>query len=314
MPISSTTTLTQEVQDAIAAELLIQPDDVYEFFETGPIQKPDAEVSEKGTTTLIFNRPTLPTGTYTEASRRLTDGTNIDLTGIAIAMTQASLTTREYAGPHDGTRITPFIYTEFLRNRAKHSPAELIGAFLRRDLFKFRDTAVRDLLLAAPQVYTPNGVAEATITAGQAMSVAFLRALNKAMKDLKIPRYANGNWRLHINTRDESNLKGDTEYREAYRYFAGSNPAFRGHAMTFEGFDLIVHTTLPTKAVGAGGAVTGFQGCAHGPFGLGWGVSLNPHPRVADETDFGRKESVIWKSEEAIGTLYSDLLVRTVTT
>lgn len=314
---TNTTNLTQELMDVISAEMLIQPDDVYLFRQFGPVQEPmPGEVATPGlggAKQLLFNRPVLATGTYTETSRRMTDGTPVDLTGIAIAMTQVGLTVREYAGPHDGTRITPFVVTEYLKNRARHNVIAIVGEFLRRDRNKFVDTTVRDLLLAATTVALP-AATEGTITAGQVMTAAFLRTLNKTMKDSKIPTFANGRWRYVISTRDEMNLKADAEYREANRYFMAQNPAFSGHVGSFEGFDLAVATTLPTKGVGAGSAVTGYQGVVFGPYGIGHGIAMAPNVRAADDTDFGRRESVIWKSEECVGTLYADLLVRTITT
>lgn len=314
MAVTSTTSLTQELMDLISAEMLIQPDDLYLFYANGPIQRADSDAVVPGVNVINFNRPTLPTGTYTETSRRLTDGTVVDTTGIAIAMTQVSLTIREYAGPHDGTAVRPFAVTEFLKNRAKHNVVALIGEFMRRDRNKFLDVTIRDLLLASSNVFTPDGSTEATITAGQVMTVAAIRSLNKTMKDAKIPTYPNGRWRLMLNTRDEQNLKSDEEYREAMRYFVQQNPVFDGHVMSFEGFDIMVTTHISTDTVGAGDAVTAYQGAAWGPYGIGHGVAKEPSVRMADDTDFGRLERMIWKSEECVGTLYSDLFYRTLST
>lgn len=312
---TTTGTLTQELQDLIAAEMLIQVDDAYLFYGNGPVEMegPEGVTDNDGVLTVNFNRPVLPTGTYTETSRRLTDGTPISTTGIAITETQVSLTVREYAGPHDGATIKPFSVTEFLKRRARHSVVELVGQFMRRDRNRSLDTWVRDLLLAATTVVTPDGTAEGAIAAGVPASVAWLRALNKAMKDAKIPTYPNGNWRLMISTTDEQSLKGEEEYREAYRYMQGRNPAFTGHVNTFEGFDIMVTTNISTKAVGAGGAVTGNQGAAWGPYGIGHGVGMQPSIRRADDTDYGRSEKVLWISHEMIGTLYADLFLRTIT-
>lgn len=313
MPNTTTATLTQELMDLISSELLIQVDDEYLFYKNGPIMRADEDARVPGTNIVNFNRPTLPGGTYTETSRRLTDGTAVNTTGLAIAMTQVGLTTREYGGPHDGTNVTPFSVTEFLKNRARHNIVGIVGEFLRRDRNRFLDVAVRDLMAASTSVAVPTAT-EGTITAGQLMTVAFLRILNKVMKDAKIPTFPNGHWRLILNTRDEQNLKADPEYREAYRYWLAANPSLTGKAMMFEGFEIMVSTNIPTKGVGSGGAVTGYQSFAFGPYGIGHAVTMEPEVRRADDTDFGRLERVIWKSEEAVGTLYSDLLFRTITT
>jgi hypothetical protein len=311
---TTTAVLTQEQLDMISAEMLIQPDDVYLFFQNGPIQRADQEIVTPGAKTINFNRPVLPTGTYTEASRRLTDGTVIDLTGIAIAETQVTLTTREYGGPHDGVAVRPFIVTEFLKNRAKHNVVALIGEFLRRDRNRFVDTATMNLLLAATTIVTPDGSAQGAIAAGMPASVDWLRRMNKQMKDSKIPPFANGRWRIILSTQDEFNLKKDPDVKQAFQFAAQQNPIFQGYIATLEQFDIMVSTMLSTTGVGAGGGVPGYQSTAFGPYGLGWGIGLAPSVRQADDTDFGRQESVIWKSEEALGTLYSDLIVLGITT
>lgn len=313
MAIATTATLTQELQDMIAAELLIQPDDIYVFFMLGPIQTADDDTSKPGVKEVIFNRPVLPTGTYTEVSRRLTDGTPIPNTSQGISETQVTLTTREYAGPHDGAAINPFGVTELLKNRATHNVVAIVGEFLRRDRNRFVDTTVMDLLLSATTVVTPDGSTEAAILAGVPASAALMRRLNKKLKDLKIPPFAESRWRWISNTKDEMDLKGDADVKQAFQFTPVNNPIFTGQVARFEGIDIFISTMLPTKAVGGGG-VTGYQGVAFGRYGLGWGTPLPPSVRRADDTDFGRQERVIWKSEEAIGTLYPDLLVRTITT
>lgn len=314
MGLTTTGTLTQELMTLLSAEMLIQPDDLYLFYANGPIQHADPDVQTPGAAVISFNRPVLPTGTYTETSRRLTDGTAVALTALAISMTQVSLTTREYAGPHDGNNVLPFGLTEFLKNRAKHNLVAVVGEFMRRDRNRFLDVTVANLELAATTVVTPDGSSAGAIAAGQSASTVWMRAWNKAMKDAKIPTFPNGRWRMVLNTTDEQSLKGDEQYREAARYLANQNPIFNGHVMSYENFDIMVTTMLSTTGVGAGSGVTGNQSVAFGPYGIGHGIGMAPNVRSADDTDYGRQEKVIWKSEEAIGTLYSDLLTRGITT
>jgi hypothetical protein len=314
--LSTTSSLSQEVQSAIAAELLIQPDDVYQFIQYGPIQQKGEEAKVPGTTSMLFDRPVLPTGTYTETSRRLTEGTAVNSGSLAVTMTQTTLTTREYGGPHDGSNVVPFGITEFLKNRSKHDVIGLVGGFLRRDRNRWLDTVFMNLLLAATTVITPDASAEGAITAGQAASAAWLSAIKKSLKDTKIPPFPNGNHRLIINTRQEKELKADTTIREQLRYLtlAGGNPLFAGYVGTYDGLDMITSTMLPTKGVGSASAVTGYQAVAFGPHGIGQGIAMEPEPRYADDTDFGRQLRVMWVSNEAIGMLYSDLTIRALTT
>lgn len=314
MAMITSSVLTQEFVSMLAMELLPRPDDQYPFYQFGPIQRQDDKAQMPGTQ-ILFDRLDLPSGAlYTEASRRGTEGTAINTGNLGITMTQVPLTVREYLGPHDGTNVVPYGITEFMAKRAKHDLLGIIGNFLRLDRVKFLNRVIMDLLLAATIVTTPTGVAEGAITAGVPASAAWLRAWNKVMKDNKIPTYANGRWRLWITTKQEAEILADTEYREANRYLVNANPAFTGQIGIYAGFDIGVSTVIPTKGVGSGGAVTGYQAVAYGPLGIGHGVAMDATPAQDTNTDFGRQERVIWKSHETFGTLEAELLTRGITT
>lgn len=311
---TSTTSLPGEVATVIAEKLLMRPDDQYIFAARGPIESVDAEMNKDGVASATFNRPQFQGGLYTEAARRLVETTDIGAGSIALAEDSVTLTTREYGGPHDGAAVLPFGVREFLQKRSKHDVIAWLDKMLVRDYFRFTDRVYMDLLLSTTTVKTPNGAAEGAITAGQTFSVAFLRTLNKVFKDLKIPTYEDGRWRLILNTKDEYDLKSDAEYKAIANPMAGSNPQFMGHVANLEGFQIGTSTHLYTKGVGAGSAVTGYQSVGFGPFGIGHATSMAPQPRQRAENDFGRKNHVLWLSHEAFGLLYSDLIVRTITT
>src|SRR4051812_13366482 len=125
MGLTQSTVLTAEFLTLLSMKLLPQPDDNYPFFVNGPIEE-ITEADEPGGTTITFNRPVLPTGTYTETSRRGTEGTDIGATSQAITMTTVTGTVREYLGPHDGTNISPFGITQFAAKRSRHDLLNLI--------------------------------------------------------------------------------------------------------------------------------------------------------------------------------------------
>lgn len=311
--ITTTATLTQELFDMIAQEMLIKPDDMFLFNEIAVPQAPST--IEAGAKTIGFNQPDLPTGSYSETDRRLTDGTDIDTGLISVTMTQKTLTVREYGGPHDGTAVRPFAITDRLKRMAKHDLATWIGQLLSRDRAKHTNKRRMDDLLTATNTVTPDGTAVGTIGAGQFASAGWLRRLNKKMKDLLIPRFPNGRWRLVIGTADEEALKADNEVRRAFDFNpTAANPAITGQVAAFENFDIFVDTLIPTTGVGDASAVTGYQSLAFGPYHLGEGKLMDAEPRRAVETDYGRKDRVIWLSLEAVGLLYPDLVVRGVTT
>src|SRR6266576_7152655 len=110
--LTTTATLTQELFDMIAAEMLIKPDDEYLFLREAV---PMPGTIEAGAKTVQFNQPVLPTGSYDETSRRLTDGTDIDAGLIDISLSTQIMTVREYGGPHDGTAVRPFAITDRLK-------------------------------------------------------------------------------------------------------------------------------------------------------------------------------------------------------
>lgn len=314
MALSRVADITQEVFDMIAAEMLIKADDNFTFLQQVIPQEPSS--IDAGAKTVNFNQPVLPTGVYTESGRRLTEGTAITSSSKAITLGQKTLTLREYGGPDEGGTVTPFGITEKLLKMARHDMAALIGQFMRRDRNKWLDAVRRDDMLLATNVVTPDGSAEGAIGAGVPMSASYLRALNKAMKDALVPTFANGRWKLIITTKDERELKADTEVAAAFREWAMSNPIITtGQIGFYEGFDIFVDTLMPTKAVGAGSLVTGYQQVAFGPYHLGQATLMAPSIRLADDTDFGRQMRMIWVSIEAFGSLYvTDYVVRGITT
>lgn len=314
MALTTTSTLTQELFDQIASEMLLAVDDQHVYVKAGPVNSA-LESPEPGAKTVSFNKPTLDTGTYSETSRRLTEGTAVNSGAKAIAMSTVQATIREYAGPYDNTAtaVVPFGLTERLKKLAKHQLAELVGNFLGRDRVKFLNTVYRDLLLSSTNVVCVGGVAEGSITASQIANADWLRRLNEQMKALKVPAFPNGKFRLAITTKQERELKADADVKQAFAY-RGDNPFIQGYLGTAEGFDIILDTYMPTKGVGSASGVTGYQAAAWGPLGIGHQVVMAPEPRRADDTDFGRQDRIIWLSYDAIALLYPELIVRGVST
>lgn len=304
--------LTQETFDAIAQEMLIKADDALPFLE---LVQPMQGTFEAGAKTLTFNQPDLPSGTYTEASRRLTEGTAITSNSKAITMSTKTLTIREYAGPYDGAAVTPFGITEKMVKMAKHQLIPMLGEFLRRDRNKWLDNVRRADMLGATYIVTPDGSDTGTIANGVVASAAWLRRLNKKMKDLLVPRFPNGRWRLIISTQQEQELKSDPEVRQTFAQFANANPVLNGQVGVYENFDIFLDTLMPTADVGAGSAVTAQQAVAFGPYHLGAGVVSPVSVRQADDTDFQRQQRIIWHAIEAHGSLYVDqYVVKGITT
>lgn len=313
MALTLSSVLTAETFAAIAAELLLAVDDVQIYLEAGPIDRA-LEPPPPGATTVAFLKPVLPTGTFSESSRRMTEGTDVDSGSIAISLNATTLTIREYGGPHDGTAVRPFGITERMKLLAKHNLSELIGSHLRRDRVKFLNTTYQALLLTTTTIVTATGEAEAALTAGKLISLEMMRLLNKTMKDAKAPTYPNGHWRYAISTRDEQNLKGDAKLAAALATSPALSGVLSGYVTTVEGFDILVDTTMPTSLVGAASDVVSYQGIAWGPHGIGHEPVMAAEPRMDPSNDFGRRDRLIWLSYDAIGLLYSEIVARTTTT
>lgn len=313
MAASSVAGLTQETYDAIAAEMLIKSDDEFVILNNTVPMSP--QTIDRGSKTVNFNQPDLPSGVYTEASRRLTENTAITTARKAITLSQKTLTFYEYGGPDVSGVITPFGITSKLQAMAKHDLIPLIGEFMRRDRNKWLNTVRRNDLLSTTLVVTADATAEGAIAEGQAFNANMLSRMNKAMKDNLVRPFPNGRWKLFITTQQENELKADEKVQRAFDQWAIANPIITsGQIGFYEGFDIFVDTLMPTKAVGAGSLVTAQQCIAIGPLHLGHAIIDPPSVREGDDTDFKRQLSLVWVSIEALGLLYGDYVVRGIST
>lgn len=313
MGLTGTAAMPQELFDALMAEMLIQVDNQFTFLQLAVPQAPS--IIPPGAKTLNFDREVLPTGTYTESSRRMTEGTDVTASSQAISETQKTLTIREYGGPHDGTGVMPFGITTQMLKMAAHDLAARLGAYLRRDRNKHINQRRMDDLLTSTNIVTPDGSTSGTIATGQKMTFDMIKSLGKSMSDALVPMFPNGRWKLIIGTKDELDLKTDADVKAAFNYWAAQNPLIAtGQIGSLDKFDIFVDTLIPTTGVGAGSLVTGYQGVAFGPYHLGEGQLQPAEPRMDDVTDFGRRLRMMWVSLEAVGVLYTDLIFKTLTT
>lgn len=192
MGLTGTAAMPQELFDALMAEMLIQVDNQFTFLQLAVPQAPS--IIPPGAKTLNFDREVLPTGTYTESSRRMTEGTDVTASSQAISETQKTLTIREYGGPHDGTGVMPFGITTQMLKMAAHDLAARLGAYLRRDRNKHINQRRMDDLLTSTNIVTPDGSTSGTIATGQKMTFDMIKSLGKSMSDALVPMFPNGRW------------------------------------------------------------------------------------------------------------------------
>lgn len=276
-----------------------------------------SEPAEPGKVVKV-DQPRYLAGNYGTTDRALTEGTRITANPQAPTMGQVSLTITEYGGPHDGTNVAPIGISDFLKRRGRHNMVQYVGNLLRRDRNKFVDTAVINLQLTTTNVTTPFSspgveIAEGSLTANQPFSEAMLASMLRSLQERNIPTFANGMYMCAISPKHFEDLRKDSTFREQVRYLQEQNALITGHLANYGGFMIVTSTNIPTKPVGAGGAVTGYQGMAFGPQSIGWAIGMDAEARRSKDDDFGREDRVVWIAHEAWQLMDANFVQRFVT-
>ena len=262
----------------------------------------------------LIDQPRYLGGTFTELSRRLTEGTPVTATTQAATMGQVSITIREYAGPHDGTDVAPVGLTDFLKRRATHNLVEYAGLLLRRDRNRWFDSVVVEFMLATSNTTTPGGTAEGSLVADQLLTEDELSVILRQLQERNIPTFSNGMYMMVISPKHLQDLKSDTKFRESVRYLGTDGALVQGHVANHGGFMIVVSNNIPTAGVGGGGAVTGYQALAFGPEAFGWAIGMDAQARRSKDDDYSREDKLIWVAHEGFALLDDDFVERIVTT
>lgn len=311
MALTTSGTLTQEFVDILSAELLLEPDVQFVFSQ---FCKNVNEIGTQPGKTIKIDRYPWLGGTMSESARALTEGTAISTASpIAVTANQVSVTVKEYAGPHNGSSaVAPLGVSEFLKARAKHDVATIVGSLLRRDKDAVIDAICRDLLLGVSNATTADGTAEGSITSGKLLSTDVLAEIKYQLEARNAPKFSDGTYAYAIGPKDEKSLLLDAGYREAARY--NTDKLFRGELANYMGFRIIRTNNISTKAVGASSAVTGYQSVAFGPDACGMGIGMAPEVRQSTDNDFGRQDLVIWLMHAGFALLDARFVQRVITT
>lgn len=267
--------------------------------------------------TILIDRPVYLDGTFSEASRRLTEGTAIDVSApLSPTLEQVSLTVREYGGPFDpgNSRVAPVGISDFVKRRARHDLLLYIGGLLRVDRNRFVDRVIVDLMLSSTNVTTPGDTALGSLSEGdEPLDEATLARVKRRLLERSIPPFANGRYMLVISPQHEEDLRADDKFREITRYAVERGPLMSGYLTSYAGFDICISSKIPTAAVGAGDAVTGVQAVAFGPECIGHGIGMDAEARRYASDDFGRQDMFAWLSHECWALLNSNMVERIVT-
>jgi hypothetical protein len=323
----TTSSFTQELENALLAFLVAKPDDRYGLFDvvSKEVAPPGSIQGSKTIHVDQFNW-TGSSGTFDESSRRLTDGTDISGTPVGMSAGQFTLTLREYGGPHDSSNVAPLGITELMLSIATHDLAAKIGPHLLRDYRRWKDAVCRDICLTSTSYMTggssPSSTNEGTVTSGQKATFAWLTEVAAMLKTNLAPAMPNGRYMGFISPRHTKELLQDSDVKQVFQGGGALRqdiPTINGYVGTLAGIDLFELTTIVTKGVGSGSAVTGYQaifcGDRDGLPCCGHYDHLAVTPRVNKNDDYGRKYLTIWKEHAAYGALdVNTACVRGITT
>lgn len=312
MAITTTSSFTQELENALLAFTTPKPDDRLSIFGSGLMTEVAPVGSVKGSTVLRVNQFgwTGSGGTMTESARRLTDGTDVSGTPVGMSATQYTLNVREYGGPHDATNVAPLGITELMLDVGTHDLAAKIGPHLLRDYNYWRDQVALNLALTSTSYWTagatPSNTNQATVTAAQKATYAWLTEIAATLGTNKVPKFANGTYRGFISPRQKKELQQDADLKQAFASRADSPLLIGGadYIATIAGIELYEATNLGTTGIGAGSAVTGYNALFYGavaPCGFYQHKAMNP--RLNKNDDYGRKYLTIWKEHAAYAAL-----------
>lgn len=319
MGLTMLSTLTQELETILLAYLVAKQDDRLGLFDV-LMDKVAEDGSVKGSTTLHFNRfGFVGTETYTEASRTLTDGTAVAGAAVDITAEQKTLNVKELAGPYNGAAVGPLGITEGMLKMSLHNIAEKVGPALNRDYKRFREVQARTLALATTKYVTSDtnsSTNEGAVVVSKPATYSWLTEIRRRLaEDCKVDPHANGRYLGFITPRHTKELLNDADVKQAMATRPDAAQVV-GYVGTLAGIDLFEYTFMPTKGVGAGGAVTGYQSifCGSqkpGAYYQHEAVSV----RLKDDTDYGRQMNTIWKEFAGYADRWAaDHVVRGITT
>lgn len=255
--------------------------------------------------TIRINRPAYASTTYTEASRRIVNGSTISTTASAATSEQAVLTLFKYGGPYDSTvgGVAPLAIESFDANMGVHSQQAIVANTLKQDFNKWIDKVQTSLLdLASTSVY-PTGMTTANdaIAADQfKFTFDMLTRLHQSASEANLPTLPDGNRVLVLHPNQLRQLKNDKRFQDAGRYFPEFNVLFGGsYSKTVGGFHIFESTTLTSAANTS--SVTVYTGHVIAPGALMAGMGRRPRVMANTDDNYGETIKVIWLADLAFG-------------
>lgn len=294
---------------------LMVPDPVYK-----PAVTYVGEIGKSPGQTVKINRPVYGSGGFTLAQREIPSGTSISTSGIDLASEQVSLTLKRYGGPFDPVagNVAPIVIDKFDASVSLHSFTDMVGKQFQRDLDRFNDQVLIALGNNAATTLWPGAITSdnSMVNAGDTpFDVQTVFRVEENLKNLNIPRFANGKYMGVIGPTQTRQIKEDplfSQYSKFPNPKAGDtekNPLYASYVGTVGGVEIFESTSLIATANTNSVPVQSSQF-----FGPGaWGAGLGDLPRVAPNTqdNYGESAVVIWL-EYAAYTLLDDRFILNV--
>lgn len=243
------------------------------------------------------NRPKFALTTYTKASRKITAGTSISTTAIAIGSEQNNITIARYAGPYDSTnsRVAPFALDKLDASMGVHSLVQAAGAHLQEDFDRFHENVMVTLANTAANTIRPVGIsADNDVTAtGQAkLDYNALNRAEAAADEANLPVFADGYRLLCLTPTQLMQLKDDSQFARYAQHHQQYNALFPGYVTSINRMHVFKCTTLDQAVNSSSIAIHKGLLLSPGAFM----AAMGEPPRVASSTDdnYGETAKVIW--------------------
>lgn len=259
------------------------------------------------------NRPKYTDSVYQEADRRIPVGTTISTTGIKILSEQVSLVLDRFGGPHDGTKVAPYVLERFDSKMGLHDAVSRVSKHMKRDFHKTLDTFVRDLLNAGSSTLYPKGMTaadDATAKGQYPLDYETLSRVAKTMDEASLPTLGDGRRVFVATPTGMKQLKDDPQFARYAHDFESKNPLFNSYRelkYVLPEWYIFASNTLSKTPNTSSIAIHQAHAIAPGVLGVGMGEP----PRVANNTNdnYGESVPLVWLAYLALSNLDNRMVV-----
>jgi hypothetical protein len=250
-----------------------------------------------------INRPSFPSATPTQATRKIATGQTISTTPRPIGSEQTHLILERYAGPANeaNTGVAPLAIESFDANMGVHSAPSIVGTHLVNDFHRFLDAVHVTLGDSGATIY-PDGMSadnDATTAGSFPMTLEQVSRCEEEMDDANLPTLPDGSRVLMLSPKQWKQLKHDPEYKAQAEFHKEFNLLFPNYVGSVGKFHIFKSTTLsrPTN----GSSVPVHRGIAMAPGCYMGGMGRKPRAASSTDDNYGETGKVVWIGDLAFG-------------